>query len=128
MTLIDGSSHSVDSSQIAFEQAGRLALREAVARAGSVLLEPIMKVVVISPEAYIGNVTGDLSSRRGMIVDTEDRGVIKAITAEVPLSQMFGYTTTLRGMSQGRASSTMEFLEYRAMPASMAKEVIEAAG
>ncbi|MDQ7014237.1 MAG: elongation factor G [Planctomycetota bacterium] len=128
VTLVDGSSHSVDSSQVAFEQAGRLALREAVARAGSVLLEPIMKVVVISPEDYIGNVTGDLSSRRGMIVDTEDRGVVKAITAEVPLSQMFGYTTTLRGMSQGRASSTMEFLEYRAMPASMAKEVIEAAG
>ncbi|MFG0259233.1 MAG: elongation factor G [Phycisphaerales bacterium JB041] len=128
VTLVDGSSHSVDSSQVAFEQAGRLALREAVAKAGSVLLEPIMKVVVISPEDYIGNVTGDLSSRRGMIVDTEDRGIIKAITAEVPLSQMFGYTTSLRGMSQGRASSTMEFLEYRAMPASMAKEVIEAAG
>ncbi|MCC7388943.1 MAG: elongation factor G [Phycisphaerales bacterium] len=126
VTLIDGSSHAVDSSQIAFEQAGRLALQMAVAKAGSVLLEPIMKVVITSPEDYIGNVTGDLNSRRGMIVDSEDRGPVKLITAEVPLSEMFGYTTTLRGMSQGRATSTMEFLEYRAMPASMAKEVIAA--
>ncbi len=126
VTLVDGSSHAVDSSQIAFEQAGRLALQLAVQRAGSVLLEPIMKVVITSPEDYIGNVTGDLNSRRGMIVDSEDRGPVKLITAEVPLSEMFGYTTSLRGMSQGRATSTMEFLEYRAMPASMAKEVIAA--
>jgi len=126
VTLVDGSSHSVDSSQIAFEQAGRLALQMAVQKAGSVLLEPIMKVVITSPEDYLGNVTGDLSSRRGMIVNTEDRGPVKMVTAEVPLSEMFGYTTSLRGMSQGRATSTMEFLEYRAMPASMAKEVIAA--
>ncbi len=124
--LIDGSSHAVDSSQIAFEQAGRLALQMAVQKAGSVLLEPIMKVVITSPEDYMGNITGDLNSRRGMIVDTEDRGHVKLVTAEVPLSQMFGYTTSLRGMSQGRATSTMEFLEYRAMPASMAKEVLTA--
>ncbi|HZW08618.1 MAG TPA: elongation factor G, partial [Phycisphaerales bacterium] len=124
--LVDGSSHAVDSSQVAFEQAGRLALQAAVAKAGSVLLEPIMKVVITSPEDYLGNVTGDLNSRRGMIVDTEDRGAVKLVTAEVPLSQMFGYTTALRGMSQGRATSTMEFLEYRAMPASMAKEVLSA--
>ena len=126
VTLVDGSSHAVDSSQIAFEQAGRLALQMAVQKAGSVLLEPIMKVVITTPDDYIGNVTGDLNSRRGMIVDTDDRGNVKLVTAEVPLSQMFGYTTTLRGMSQGRATSTMEFLEYRAMPASMAKEVIAA--
>ncbi len=126
VTLIDGSSHAVDSSQVAFEQAGRLALQQAVAKAGSVLLEPIMKVVVTSPEDYLGNITGDLNSRRGIIVSTEDRGHVKMVTAEVPLSKMFGYTTSLRGMSQGRATSTMEFLEYRAMPASMAKEVIEA--
>ncbi len=126
VTLVDGSSHAVDSSQVAFEQAGRLALQMAVQKAGSVLLEPIMKVVVTSPEDYIGNVTGDLSSRRGMIVNSEDRGPVKMVTAEVPLSEMFGYTTSLRGMSQGRATSTMEFLEYRAMPASMAKEVIAA--
>ncbi|MCC6661643.1 MAG: elongation factor G [Phycisphaerales bacterium] len=122
--LVDGSSHAVDSSQVAFEQAGRLALQEAVARAGNVLLEPIMKVVVTVPDDYLGNITGDLSSRRGMIVDTDDRGHVKLVTAEVPLSELFGYTTVIRGLSQGRASSTMEFLEYRAMPASLMKEVM----
>ncbi|MEO1583115.1 MAG: elongation factor G [Planctomycetota bacterium] len=124
--LVDGSYHEVDSSQVAFEQAGRLALREAVTKAKSVLLEPIMKVVITTPEEYLGNITGDLSSRRGMISDTEDRGHIKAVTAEVPLSEMFGYTTTLRGLSQGRAASSMEFLAYRPMPPSLQKEVIEA--
>jgi len=124
--LTDGSYHEVDSSQIAFEQAARLALREAVSRAKSVLLEPIMKVVITTPEDYLGNVTGDLSSRRGMIMDTEDRGMVKIITAEVPLSEMFGYTTTLRGLSQGRASSAMEFSKYAPMPANLQKEVIEA--
>jgi len=123
-TLIDGSSHAVDSSQVAFEQAGRLALREAVHRAGSVLLEPIMKVVIITPDEYLGGITGDISSRRGMIVDTEDRGHVKSINCEVPLSEMFGYTTVLRGLSQGRASSTMEFLAYRPMPANLQKEVL----
>jgi elongation factor G len=122
--LVDGSYHPVDSSQVAFEQAGRLALREAVAKAGSVLLEPIMKVVVTTPNEYMGNVTGDLSSRRGMILDQEDKGMIKEITAEVPLSELFGYTTVLRGLSQGRAANSMEFQEYRAMPASLQKEVI----
>jgi elongation factor G len=125
-TIVDGSYHAVDSSQIAFEQAGRLAVMEATEKAGPVLLEPIMKVVVTVPNDYLGNVTGDISSRRGMIIDTEDRGVVKLVTCEVPLSEMFGYTTSLRGMSQGRASSTMEFLEYRAMPASLMKEVVEA--
>ncbi|MEO1007438.1 MAG: elongation factor G [Planctomycetota bacterium] len=125
--LVDGSSHAVDSSQVAFEQAGRLALREAVAKARSVLLEPIMKVVIITPEEFFGNVTGDISGRRGMIVDTEDRGNgIKQVTAECPLSEMFGYTTSLRGMSQGRAAASMEFLEYRAMPANLMQEVIAA--
>jgi len=125
-TVVEGSSHAVDSSQVAFEQAGRLAVMEATERAGPVLLEPIMKVVVTVPNDYLGNVTGDISSRRGMIIDTDDRGVVKLVTCEVPLSEMFGYTTSLRGMSQGRASSTMEFLEYRQMPVSMMKEVLEA--
>lgn len=124
--LVDGSYHEVDSSQVAFEQAARLALREAVSKAKSVMLEPIMKVVVTTPEDYLGNVTGDLSSRRGMIVDTEDRGMVKLITAEVPLSEMFGYTTTLRGLTQGRASNTMEFEEYRPMPRNLQDEVIAA--
>jgi len=125
VTLVDGSYHAVDSSQIAFEQAGRIAVQEAAEKAGCVLLEPIMKVVVTVPNDYLGNVTGDMSSRRGMIIDTEDRGVVKLLTCEVPLSEMFGYTTSLRGMSQGRASNTMEFLEYRQMPQSMMKAVLE---
>jgi elongation factor G len=128
VTLVDGSYHPVDSSQIAFEQAGRLALQEAVKQAGPALLEPIMRVVVTVPDDYLGNVTGDISSRRGMIIDTDDRGHVKLVTAEIPLSELFGYTTSLRGMSQGRASNTMEFLEYRQMPASMVKAVIEGKG
>ncbi|MEQ9206625.1 MAG: elongation factor G [Phycisphaerales bacterium] len=126
VTLTDGKYHDVDSSQVAFEQAGRLALREAVSKAGSILLEPIMKVVIVTPEDYLGNVTGDISSRRGMILDTEDKGIIKEITADVPLSEMFGYTTDLRGMSQGRAANSMEFKEYREMPRNLQQEVIEA--
>jgi len=124
-TLTYGSYHDVDSSQVAFEQAGRLALIEAVEKAGPVLLEPIMKVVVTVPNEYLGNVTGDISSRRGMIIDTEDRDPVKIVTCEVPLSELFGYTTSLRGMSQGRASNTMEFLEYRPMPAAMQKAMLE---
>ncbi len=85
-----------------------------------------MKVVVTVPNDYLGNITGDISSRRGMIIDTEDRDPVKMVTAEIPLSELFGYTTSIRGMSQGRASATMEFLEYRAMPAGMMKEVLEA--
>ena len=126
ITLTYGSYHDVDSSQIAFEQAGRLALLEASERAGPQLLEPIMKVVVTVPNDYLGNVTGDISSRRGMIIDTEDRDPVKLVTCEVPLAEMFGYTTSLRGMSQGRASSTMEFLEYRPMPRSLQEQVVEA--
>lgn len=128
VSLIDGKYHDVDSSQVAFEQAGRLALREAVAKAGSVLLEPIMKVVITTPEEYMGNVTGDLSSRRGMILHQEDKGMIKEITAEVPLSELFGYTTVLRGLSQGRAANSMEFQEYRAMPRNLQEQVIATGG
>ncbi|MBM4107598.1 MAG: elongation factor G [Phycisphaerae bacterium] len=124
-TLVDGSSHPVDSSQVAFEVAGGMALKEAAERAGPLLLEPIMKVVVTVPNDYLGNVTGDINSRRGMIIDTEDRGPVKLVTCEVPLSEMFGYTTSLRGMSQGRASSTMEFLEYRPLPAGLVKKMMD---
>ena len=125
ITLTYGSYHDVDSSQVAFEQAGRIAVQEAVDRAGPQLLEPIMKVVVTVPNDYLGNITGDISSRRGMIIDTEDRGVVKLVTAEIPLSELFGYTTAIRGMSQGRASASMEFLEYRQMPANLQKELAE---
>jgi elongation factor G len=124
--LVDGSYHPVDSSQVAFEQAARLALTEACSKAKVTLLEPIMKVVITTPDEYFGNVTGDLSSRRGMVVDQQERGNARVITAEVPLSEMFGYTTTLRSMSQGRATSSMEPLEYRPMPPNLVKEVVEA--
>jgi len=126
VTLTDGKYHDVDSSQIAFEQAGRIALQEAVVKATPVLLEPIMKVVVTVPEEYFGAVTGDISSRRGMIVEQEDRANAKIVSCEVPLSEMFGYTTQLRSLTQGRGSNTMEFLEYRAMPRTLQDEVIKA--
>jgi elongation factor G len=122
--LIDGSSHEVDSSQIAFEQAGALAFRQACSKAGLALLEPIMRVTITTPEEYFGSVSGDISSRRGQIVDSELRNNARIITAEVPLSEMFGYTTVLRGMTQGRASSSMEPAEYRVMPPSLSEEVL----
>ena len=122
--LIDGSHHEVDSSPIAFEQAGALAFREACTRAGIALLEPIMKVTVLTPDDYFGPVSGDLASRRGQIVDTQLRGTVRVITAEVPLVEMFGYTTILRGLTQGRASSSMEPSEYRLMPDRLRDEVL----
>ena len=125
-TLVDGSFHPVDSSQVAFEQAGRLAIIDACHRAKVTLLEPVMKVVITTPDEYFGNVTGDVNSRRGMIVNTEERGNARVITCEVPLSEMFGYTTVLRSISQGRATSSMEPLEYRPMPANLVKDVVEA--
>ncbi|MEM1166724.1 MAG: elongation factor G [Planctomycetota bacterium] len=125
-TLIDGSFHPVDSSQVAFEQAGRLALNEACNKAGMTLLEPVMKVVITVPDEYFGSVTGDISSRRGMITDQEERGVVRVITAEVPLSEMFGYTTTLRSLTQGRGTSSMEPLEYRPLPPNLVAEVTKA--
>ncbi len=123
-TLVDGSFHAVDSSQVAFEQAARLALTDACQKAKLTLLEPIMKVTITTPDEYFGAVTGDLSSRRGMVVSSEDRANTRIVNAEVPLSEMFGYTTTLRSLSQGRASSTMEPLEYRPLPPNMVKEVV----
>jgi len=126
VTLVDGSYHPVDSSQVAFEQAARMSLVDAVGKAGSVLLEPIMKVVITTPTDYLGAVSGDINSRRGMIIETEDRGNVRLLTCEVPLSEMFGYTTILRGLTQGRASSSMEFLAYRPMPANLMKEVLAA--
>ena len=122
--MVDGSYHDVDSSQIAFEQAGALAFREACTQAGLALLEPIMKLQIVTPDEFFGNVSGDLSSRRGQIVDSEMRGNARIINAEVPLSEMFGYTTTLRSMTQGRANSTMEPCEYRIMPDRLKDEVL----
>lgn len=122
--LTFGSYHDVDSSQIAFEQAGALAFRQAVMKAGPALLEPIMKLTVTTPEEYFGPVSGDISSRRGNIIDSEFRGNVRVIHAEVPLSEMFGYTTTLRSMTQGRATSTMEPSEYRIMPDNLKDQVL----
>jgi len=122
--MVDGSYHDVDSSQIAFEQAGALAFREACTQAGLALLEPIMKLQIVTPDEFFGNVSGDLSSRRGQIVDSEMRGNARVINAEVPLSEMFGYTTTLRSMTQGRANSSMEPCEYRIMPDRLKDEVL----
>jgi elongation factor G len=122
--LVDGSSHEVDSSPIAFEQAGALAFREACTQAGLALLEPIMLVVVTTPDEFFGPVSGNLSSRRGRIVESELRGTVRMIKAEVPLAEMFGYATDLRGLTQGRASSTMEPSEYRQMPDRLRDEVL----
>ena len=122
--LVDGSYHEVDSSPLAFEQAGALAFREACTVAKLALLEPIMKVAVVTPDDYFGAVSGDLSSRRGQITETELRGKVRVITADVPLSEMFGYATVLRGLSQGRATSSMEPSEYRLMPDRLRDEVL----
>ena len=123
--LIDGKYHDVDSSQIAFEQAGVLAFKEATRKAGLQLLEPIMKVQVTTPEEFLGNVTGDLNRRRALIVEDEERANTRVLTAEAPLSEMFGYSNTLRGMSQGRASYSMEPLDYRPVPDNIAKSLLE---
>jgi elongation factor G len=128
VTLLDGSYHPVDSSQIAFELAGQIAFKDACAKAGMTLLEPIMKVVVTTPEEFVGNVTGDLNKRRGLIVNSEQRGHTRVVEAEVPLSEMFGYTTELRSMSTGRASSVMEPLKYSEVPTNVRKEILEELG
>ncbi|MHC4415462.1 MAG: elongation factor G [Planctomycetota bacterium] len=122
--LVDGSYHEVDSSPIAFEQAGALAFREACTQAELALLEPIMKVIIVTPDEFFGAVSGDLSSRRGQIHETQLRGKVRTITAEVPLAEMFGYTTILRGLTQGRATSSMEPSQYRLMPDRLRDEVL----
>ena len=112
-----------NSSAIAFEIAARSALREALQKAGSVLLEPIMKVEVTTPEEYLGDVIGDLNSRRGQIIGTDSRGNAQIVNAMVPLANMFGYVNNLRSMSQGRASYTMQFDHYEQVPTTVAQEV-----
>jgi elongation factor G len=128
VTLLDGSYHAVDSSQIAFELAGQIAFKDAVNKAGLTLLEPIMKVVVTTPEDFVGNVVGDLNKRRGMINNSEQRGNTRIVDAEVPLSEMFGYTTELRSMSTGRASSVMEPLKYAPVPNNVKNAILEEMG
>jgi elongation factor G len=123
VSLIDGAYHDVDSSAIAFEIATRAAMKEAFENAGAILLEPMMKVEVTSPEEFVGSVIGDLNSRRGQIVGTSMRGNANIINALVPLANMFGYINNLRSMSQGRASYTMQFDHYAQVPGAVAEEV-----
>ncbi len=121
--LVDGAYHDVDSSALAFEIASRAALREALQKGHSVLLEPIMKVEVVTPEDYTGSVIGDLNSRRGQIQGQDMRGNANVVSAMVPLANMFGYVNTLRSMSQGRATFTMQFDHYEQVPSNVAQEV-----
>ena len=121
--LIDGSYHEVDSSEIAFKIAGSMAFKDAMARAKTVLLEPVMKVEVLTPEPYMGDVMGDLNARRGRIEGIEQQGAIRVVRAMVPLAEMFGYATALRSATQGRATFTMEPSHYEEVPASIADEI-----
>jgi elongation factor G len=123
VTLYDGSYHEVDSSEMAFKIAGSMGLKEGTAKAKPVLLEPIMKVEVVTPEENMGDVMGDLNSRRGMIQGMDDAPSGKIIRAEVPLASMFGYATDLRSATQGRATYSMEFAKYNEVPASIAETV-----
>ncbi len=125
VTLFDGSYHDVDSSEMAFKIAGSMGFKEGFRRAKPVLLEPIMKVEVVTPEEYLGDVIGDLNRRRGQILGMDETPSGKAITAEVPLSEMFGYATTVRSMSQGRATFTMEFGKYTEVPPNIADGIIK---
>ncbi len=122
-TLIDGSYHDVDSSVLAFEIAARYAFREAMEKANAIILEPIMKVEVVTPEEYMGDVIGDINSRRGQIQNLEARDVAQVILAKVPLAAMFGYVNSLRSLSQGRASYSMEFDSYEPVPSHVADEI-----
>jgi elongation factor G len=123
--LVDGSSHDVDSSELAFKIAGSIAVQDAARRADPVLLEPVMAVEVVTPEEFLGDVIGDLSRRRGKVQGQEPRGNAIAIAAHVPLGEMFGYATDLRSSTQGRASFTMQFDRYEEVPASVAEAIVE---
>ena len=125
VTLYDGSYHEVDSSEMAFKIAGSMAIKKGLRAANPVLLEPIFKVEVTTPEEYMGDVIGDLNSRRGQVSGMTDRNNAKIIDAEVPLSQMFGYATDLRSKTQGRASYSMEFEKYVEVPKNIAQQVID---
>ena len=125
VAVYDGSYHDVDSSEMAFKMASIFAFKDACQKAKPVLLEPVMKVEVVTPEEYMGNIIGDLNSRRGQIGEMVDRTNTKVIDAKVPLSEMFGYATDIRSMSQGRANYTMEFLHYAEVPANILEKIKE---
>jgi elongation factor G len=123
--LKDGSFHPVDSDQLSFELAAKLGYKEAARAARAVILEPIMKLEVLTPEENMGDIVADLNRRRGQMAGMDDRAGAKVIKADVPLSEMFGYVTTLRTLSSGRATSTMEFSHYAPAPRNIADEVIK---
>ena len=125
VTLVDGKYHDVDSSEIAFKVAGSLAFQEAAKRAKPVLLEPVFAVEVVTPEEFMGDVIGDLYRRRGRVHGLEPRGNAQVVTASVPLSEMFGYATDLRTMTQGRATYTMQFERYEEVPPNIAEQIVE---
>jgi len=125
VTCYDGSYHEVDSSEAAFKMAGSMAFQAACRKANPVIMEPIMKVEVVTPEQFMGDVIGDLNSKRGQVEEMFDRGQMKVVKAKVPLASMFGYVTSLRNMTQGRASSTMEFSHYADVPNNVATQIIE---
>jgi elongation factor G len=124
INLVDGSYHNVDSSEMAFKIAGSMAFQDAAKKAKPVLLEPVMRVEVVVPKDYMGDVMGNLASRRGQIQSQEDRGGTQIISARVPLSDMFGYATDLRSRTQGRAAYSMFFDRYEQAPRNVADEVI----
>jgi elongation factor G len=123
--LVDGAYHEVDSNALTFEIAGRAAFRELAEKRAAKLLEPIMKVEVVTPEEYFGGVIGDLNSRRGQVQGTDTRGNAQIVTAMVPLANMFGYINTLRSMTQGRAQYTMQFDHYEQVPQAIADEIVK---
>jgi elongation factor G len=124
VTLYDGSFHEVDSSEMAFKIAGSMALKEGAAKATPVLLEPVMRVEVVVPEDYMGDVIGDINSRRGKIEGMEPRNNMQVIRGFVPLAQMFGYATDLRSKTQGRGTYVMQFSHYEELPKNLAEEII----
>jgi len=127
VTLLDGSFHPVDSDALSFELAAKMGYKEVAKAAGAIILEPIMKMEVITPEENMGDIVGDINRRRGQVNDMGDRNGAKTIKANVPLSEMFGYVTTLRTLSSGRATSTMEFSHYEQTPSNISEEVIKKA-
>lgn len=125
VALYDGSFHEVDSSELAFKIAGSMALQDGAKKSGAYILEPIMKIEVVIPPEFLGDVIGDLSSRRGQIDETVDRPGVKAVYAKIPLSEMFSYATTLRSLTQGRGTSSMEFESYQKVPGNISQEIVE---
>ena len=124
VTLVDGKYHETDSSELAFKVAGSLALKAAASRAHPILLEPIFRVEVVTPEEFMGDVIGDLNRRRGHVSGMEQRGNAQVITSYVPLSEMFGYATDLRSNTQGRATYTMQFERYEEVPPNIADKIV----